>query len=102
MANRISMSSLRTAVRLAAAATIAMTIAVLGVTPASAAAPTAASYRAAARYNVGVYFWLECEGRGQDLVSYYRSQGYGATYECLYWGGQPPIHNALLRVTLYW
>ncbi|MFF3786351.1 hypothetical protein [Streptomyces sp. NPDC001933] len=49
-----------------------------------------------------MYFWYECEARGLNLVSYYNSQGYGATYECLYWSGQPPFHNSLLRVTLYW
>ncbi|MFF9147311.1 hypothetical protein ACF1BN_20885 [Streptomyces sp. NPDC014861] len=77
----------------------------VGVGAASGAVGVAASAARAGgyawrTYTVGVYPWAYCHHLGAYYQAYYTARGYRASYQCLYWGGVPPLQQGLLRVTL--
>ncbi|MFF8840287.1 hypothetical protein [Streptomyces sp. NPDC015130] len=84
----------------AAPASVIQSATTLSVSAASTAAPRAASFTRTRTYNVGVYLWPSCLVRGEYYRYYYASRGYRVSYACIYMGGYPPAHRALLRVTL--
>ncbi|MFE1553191.1 hypothetical protein [Streptomyces sp. NPDC058718] len=101
LATALALGTISTAGSAEAAPTsVTQSATALDVTPASAAAPRAATYTRARTYNVGVYLWTECEARGMHYQYYYASRGYRVHYTCICMGGYPPVHRALLRVTL--
>ncbi|MEU7072341.1 hypothetical protein AB0B30_34900 [Streptomyces narbonensis] len=51
-------------------------------------------------YTIGVYPWLYCNYLGAYYQAYYAARGYPASFQCVYWGGVPPLHRGLLRVSL--
>ncbi|MFI6423262.1 hypothetical protein ACIBG6_38530 [Streptomyces sp. NPDC050842] len=101
LATALALGTITTAGSAEAAPTsVTQSATALGVTSASEAAPRAGSYTGARTYNVGVYLWADCEVRGAYYRYYYASRGYRVYYTCIYVGGYPPVHRALLRVTL--
>ncbi|MFI8320683.1 hypothetical protein [Streptomyces sp. NPDC085529] len=79
-----------------AAAPMGAVSAVRGV----AAAESRARSYSRRTYDVGVYPWLYCLYLGARYQISYAERGYRAAYQCVYWGGVPPFHRTLLRVTV--
>ncbi|MER5747097.1 hypothetical protein ABT097_27985 [Streptomyces sp. NPDC002225] len=52
-------------------------------------------------YHIGVYLAPECAAYGNYYVAYFAQQGQRAKAECIIWGGDFPLLQYLLRVTVF-